>query len=34
MNTGRLKDCVKACDIRLTRNEWYALLLAAGNTLP
>jgi predicted oxidoreductase len=34
MNTGRLKDCAKAADIRLTREEWYALLLAAGNTLP
>ena len=34
MNTGRLKDCVKAADIRLTRDEWYALLRAAGNTMP
>ena len=34
MNVRRLKDCVKAADIRLTREEWYALLLAAGNTLP
>ncbi|MBN1776997.1 MAG: aldo/keto reductase [Clostridiales bacterium] len=34
MNIGRLKDCVKAADIRLTREEWYALLLAAGNILP
>jgi predicted oxidoreductase len=34
MNPGRLKDCAKAADIRLTREEWYALLLTAGNTLP
>ncbi|MDR0376224.1 MAG: aldo/keto reductase [Spirochaetaceae bacterium] len=34
MNTGRLKDCVKAADITLTREEWYELYLAAGNTLP
>jgi len=34
MNVQRLRDCVKAADIRLTREEWYALLLAAGTTLP
>jgi predicted oxidoreductase len=34
MNPERLRDCAKAADIRLTREEWYALLLAAGNTLP
>jgi predicted oxidoreductase len=34
MNPGRLRDCVKAADIRLTREEWYAIYLAAGNTLP
>jgi predicted oxidoreductase len=34
MNTERLKDCVKAADIRLTREEWYEIYLAAGNTLP
>ena len=34
MNVQRLKDCAKAADIRLTREEWYALLLKAGNTLP
>ncbi len=34
MNAGRLRDCVRAGGIRLTRDEWYALLLAAGNTLP
>ena len=30
----RLLDCVKAADIRLTREEWYQIHLAAGNTLP
>ncbi|MFA9379811.1 MAG: aldo/keto reductase family oxidoreductase [Acetanaerobacterium sp.] len=34
MNAGRLKDCIKAADIRLTREEWYAIYLAAGNILP
>jgi predicted oxidoreductase len=34
MNTGRLRDCVKATDITLTREEWYEIYLAAGNTLP
>lgn len=34
MNVQRLKDCAKAADVRLTREEWYALLLKAGNTLP
>ncbi len=34
MNPGRIRDCIKAADIRLTREEWYAIYLAAGNTLP
>ncbi|QGQ99763.1 aldo/keto reductase family oxidoreductase [Paenibacillus psychroresistens] len=34
MNIDRLKDCIKASDIHLTREEWYAILLAAGNVLP
>ncbi|MDR2674075.1 MAG: aldo/keto reductase [Opitutaceae bacterium] len=34
MNIGRLKDCIKAADVRITREEWYAIYLAAGNTLP
>lgn len=34
MNTDRLKDCLKASDIRLTREEWYAIYRAAGNILP
>lgn len=34
MNEGRLKDCSKASDIRLTREEWYGIYRAAGNVLP
>jgi predicted oxidoreductase len=34
MNIERLKDCCKAADIRLTREEWYEIFRAAGNVLP
>lgn len=34
MNLGRLADCVKACDVKITRQEWYDVYLAAGNILP
>jgi predicted oxidoreductase len=34
MNIARFKECAKAADIRLSRDEWYAIYLAAGNTLP
>ena len=34
MNIQRLKDCLKATEIWLTREEWYAVYLAAGNNLP
>lgn len=34
MNIERLRDCVKAADVRLTREEWYEIYLAAGNMLP
>lgn len=34
MNENRLKDIVKACEITLTREEWYGIYLAAGNILP
>jgi predicted oxidoreductase len=34
MNADRLKDCVKAADITITREEWYEIYLAAGNVLP
>jgi predicted oxidoreductase len=29
-----LRDCAKAADIQLTREEWYGIYLAAGNILP
>jgi len=34
MRIERLKDCVKAAEITLTRDEWYAIYIAAGNELP
>lgn len=34
MNIGRLKDCCKASDVNLTRQEWYEIYRAAGNVLP
>ena len=34
MNADRLKDCMKAADIYLTREEWYEIFCAAGNVLP
>lgn len=34
MNTGRLRDCCKASDLSLTRQEWYEIYRAAGNVLP
>ncbi|QQE81152.1 aldo/keto reductase family oxidoreductase [Alicyclobacillus sp. SO9] len=34
MNTTRLKDCVMASDVQLTRQEWYDIYRAAGNILP
>ncbi len=34
MNLGRLSDCVKAAEITLTREEWYEIFNAAGNSLP
>ncbi|MDR0410574.1 MAG: aldo/keto reductase [Treponema sp.] len=34
MNEKRLADCVKAAEVALTRDEWYALYLSAGNILP
>ncbi|MDR1506731.1 MAG: aldo/keto reductase [Treponema sp.] len=34
VNPKRLGDCVKASEINLTRDEWYAIYLAAGNILP
>lgn len=34
MNVQRLKDCCKASEIELTREEWYGIFRAAGNVLP
>ncbi len=34
MNIERLIDCCKGSDVHLTREEWYGILLAAGNVLP
>lgn len=34
MNVGRLRDCVRAADVHLTRAEWYDIYRAAGNVLP
>lgn len=31
---GRLKEIVQACEVELTREEWYGLYLAAGHPLP
>jgi predicted oxidoreductase len=33
-NPGRIRDICKASDVRLTRQEWYEIYLAAGNKLP
>jgi predicted oxidoreductase len=33
-NLQRLKDSLKAAEVNLTREEWYEIYLAAGNTLP
>ncbi len=33
-NITRLKDCLKACEINLSRTEWYEIYKAAGNILP
>jgi len=34
MNIERLKDCIKATEIKLTREEWYEIYMSAGNILP
>lgn len=33
-NAGRLADIASACKVSLSRENWYALYLAAGNQLP
>jgi len=34
MNPGRIADIAKAAEVALGHEEWYALYLSAGNTLP
>ena len=34
MNITRFNDCVKATELSITREEWYAIYMAAGNMLP
>ena len=34
MSPERLKDCIKATEITLTREEWYEIYKAAGHRLP
>jgi len=34
MNRDRLRACCRASEVQLTREAWYALYLAAGNSLP
>jgi predicted oxidoreductase len=33
-NPGRVRDICKASDVKLSRQEWYGIYLAAGNKLP
>ena len=33
-NPGRVRDIAQASGVEMTRQEWYSLYLAAGNTLP
>ena len=33
-NLTRLTDCIKATDVKLSREEWYEIYRAAGNILP
>lgn len=33
-NYDRLSDCIKAADVKITREEWYEIYRAAGNVLP
>jgi predicted oxidoreductase len=33
-NIERLRDCFKASEVELTREDWYAIYRAAGNILP
>ena len=31
---SRVRDAVRACEISLSKKQWYEIYLAAGNTLP
>ena len=33
-NLTRLTDCIKASEVKLSREEWYEIYRAAGNVLP
>jgi len=33
-NPGRLRDCLKATEVTLSREDWYKIYTAAGNELP
>ena len=33
-NCQRLKECIKASEIYLSREEWYEIYKSAGNILP
>jgi predicted oxidoreductase len=34
MKVDRLRECCRASEVQLSREEWYAIYLAAGKTLP
>ncbi|MBD2870315.1 aldo/keto reductase [Paenibacillus arenilitoris] len=34
MNVERLRDCCRASEVQLSREDWYGILRAAGNVLP
>ncbi|GHT79233.1 aldo/keto reductase [Spirochaetia bacterium] len=34
VNSSRLKECAQGTEVILTRDEWYAIYLSAGNILP
>ena len=34
MKASRFDEICKACDITLSREDWYQIYLAAGNILP
>lgn len=34
MNPGRFDEICNACDIQMTKEDWYKIFLAAGNILP